>query len=57
MTINGRPLASVISKLGTVSLSELFPAARREDGSLAPGRYAVTLIFHHLHRTWDLLVE
>ena len=57
MTINGRPLASVISKLGTVSLSELFPAARREDGSLAPGHYTVTLIFHQLHRTWDLLVE
>jgi hypothetical protein len=35
----------------------LFPASRREDGSLAPGHYSVTLIFHHLHRTWDLLVE
>ena len=57
MMINDQPLASVISTLGTVSLAALFPAARRADGSVAPGRYVMTLSFHDLHGTWDVRVE
>jgi hypothetical protein len=57
MTINGRLPASLMSRPGILNLSDLYPEARRADGSLTPGHYPVTLAFHHLHRTWDVVVE
>jgi hypothetical protein len=57
LTINGRPSERLMAKPGVVNLLDLYPQARRADGSLTPGRYPVTLTFHQLVRRWDLVVE